>query len=373
MKNRNVTILHILLICIFPVHAFAIDNDACMACHEDESLERINSHGINDQIYFDYREFQYSIHNINGIGCVDCHTDMTELNMDNDPPHPVETAQVVCSNCHEEEGENYAHSVHFLASKKGINIQCNACHGYHFVKSLANKPVLERENGSCLKCHDPFSFHNWLPQKESHFTYVECTVCHAPDAPRHIHLRLYDLVDKTFTTPEKILTALDTDQNSFMSLLDADESGSLSRKEFENMVFILRRKGIHATFHGELLSEHEALIHQVSKAAAQRNCEDCHLPASPFFDAVTLFFVHEDGTFDHFVVDRDVLETYTLSNFYMPGGTRIRELDIIGVFLIIGAVLGISGHQIGRIVTLPIRRKRNENETADKNKKEAKS
>nr|MBF0221393.1 hypothetical protein [Desulfobulbaceae bacterium] len=372
MKNKHIPVLIFALIYFSPFISFAIDNNECMECHGDESIVRTNSHGSNDQISFDYREFQYSIHNINGIGCVDCHSDITKLDMDNDPPHPIEMAQVVCSNCHEEEGENYERSVHAQANKKGMSIHCTACHSYHFTKSLANKPVLERENGSCLKCHDPFKFHNWLPQKESHFTYVECTVCHSPDAPRHIHLRLYDLVTKSFTSPDTILTALDTDQDSFMDLLDSDGSGSLSRKEFENMVFILKRKGIHATFHGELLSEHQPLIHQVSKAAAQRNCEDCHLPASPFFEAVTLFFPHDNGTVDHYVLDRDVLETYTLSNFYMPGGTRIRELDIIGVLMIIGAVFGISGHQIGRMLTVPLRRKRNDKEAARNNKKEAK-
>ena len=246
MKNKILAILiYSITICFLPIQSFAVENDECMECHGDDSIARESSKGINDQIHFEYREFQYSVHNINGIGCVDCHSDISELNMDNDVPHEVELAPVVCSTCHEEEGEAYTHSVHYQASKKGMNIQCYACHGYHFVKSQKSKPVLERENSSCLKCHDPFNQHNWLPQKETHFTYVQCTVCHAPDTPRHIHLRFYDLVTNSFLTPQDIFTALNTDLDSFMPLLDTDASGQLSRKEFENLVFILKRRGIY--------------------------------------------------------------------------------------------------------------------------------
>ena len=277
MKNQ-IFVLHIFLfIFLLPIQSLAIENDECMECHGDSSIERESSQGVNELIYFDYRQFQYSIHNINGISCIDCHTDITELNFDNDVPHSAELAPVVCFSCHEDEAEAYLKSVHHKASKKGMNIQCYACHGYHFVKSTVNKPVLERENKSCLKCHNPYNVHAWLPQKETHFTYVQCTVCHAPDAPRHIHLRFYNLVTNTFLQSQEILTALNTDMDSFMPLIDVDANGAINPEEFENMVFILKRRGIHATFHGELLSEHQPQVHQVNRGAAQRNCEDCHL------------------------------------------------------------------------------------------------
>ena len=74
-----------------------------------------------------------------------------ELDFDQDVPHSITLAAVNCSSCHEEEGQAYVQSVHSRAKSKGMDIQCYACHGYHYVVSLAAKSVLERENKSCLK------------------------------------------------------------------------------------------------------------------------------------------------------------------------------------------------------------------------------
>lgn len=348
------------LLLLHPSAAEAIENDECMECHAERSLTRTASTGARQELYLDYRQFQYSVHNINGIGCVDCHADITQLDFDQEVPHSVSLAPVNCLTCHESEGQAYTQSVHKRASNKGMDIQCYACHGYHDVVSLAAKSVLERENNSCLKCHNPTQYHQWLPQKETHFSYVECTVCHAPDAPRHIHLRFFDLVKKEFLQPKAILSALGTDIDGFIPLLDTDGDAQLNVQEFENMVFVLRRRGVYVTFHGELLSEHQAVIHQVNKGDAKRVCEDCHASASPFFEAVTIFIENDDGTPYHFAVDRKVLESYSVSNFYVPGGTRIRELDLVGVVLVAGATLGIFSHLMGRILTIPIRRKRKE-------------
>ena len=360
MKKPYIIVHLFLSLCLLllTVPCLAIENDECMDCHGDPDLTRMESQGVKQNLSLDYRKFQYSIHNINGIACVDCHSDITELNFDNEVPHALSIKSVDCSTCHEEEGQAYSKSVHMQAASKGMSIKCSACHGYHEVMPGDRLSVLERENKSCLKCHNPFSLHAWLPQKETHFAYVECTVCHAPDSPRHIHLRFFDLVKKDFIDSTDILTSLGTDLEGFLPLIDTDNSGSFSAKEFESMVFILRKRGVHVTFHGELLSEHQPLIHQVTLGNAERDCQDCHLPLSPFFEAVTLFFNNEDGTVTHINVDREVLQTYAVSNFNVPGGTRIRELDLIGVALVAGAILGIGGHLFGRILTIPYRKRR---------------
>jgi len=344
----------------------AIGNNECMECHGDSSLGRTKSQGINNSLFVDQKVFQYSIHNINGIQCVDCHADITELATDQDVPHSLSLAPVNCAGCHEAEASEYMKGVHQQASSKGMTIQCYACHGYHDVVSVENRSVLERENRSCLKCHEPAKFHNWLPQKDTHFTFVQCTVCHAPETPHRIHLRFYDLAKKEFLQPEAVLAALGTDFDGFLAKFNTDgRADELNAEEFDNMVFALNRRGVHASFHAELLSEREPRIHQITKVAAKRTCEDCHAPDSKFFESVALFFVDRDGRAHQYAVDRKVLESYSVNNFYVPGGARMRQLDMFGIFAVVGAGVGVTLHLLGRVVTGPLRKRRKANEKGE--------
>lgn len=362
MKRRTWILIGIIVSC-FPLAAVsgasAIDNGECLECHGDESLTRQGSEGANSSLYVDQKTFQYSVHNLNGIGCVDCHADIATLDSAQDVPHSLTLAPVNCGSCHEAEAVEYRKGVHQQASSKGMTIQCYACHGYHDVVSGEHRPVIERENRSCLKCHEPKRHHNWLPQKETHFSYVQCTVCHAPDAPHHIHLRFYDLAKRDFLRPEALFSALGTDSQGFLTMFNRDERvDELNAEEFENMVFVLSRRGLHVTFHAELLSEREPSVHQVSRVSAQRSCEDCHAPDSRFFDSVAVSFVDQEGVGHQIKVDRKVLESYSVSNFYLPGGSRVRKLDQIGILAVLGAGAGISLHLLGRAVTAPWRRRR---------------
>ncbi len=341
--------------------ASAIENSECMECHGDESLVRTKSQGINSSLFVDQKAFQYSVHNINGIQCVDCHADIQELAADQDVPHSLDVAPVNCAGCHEAEAVAYMDGVHQQASSKGITIQCYACHGYHDVVSGENRTVLERENRSCLKCHEPSKFHNWLPQKETHFTHVQCTVCHAPDTAHHIHLRFYDLAKKNYLQPEDVFSALGTNVDGFMPMFNKDNKvDEMNAEEFDNMVFTLGMRGLHVTFDAELLSQPVPKIHQVSKVAAKRVCEDCHAPDSHFFETVSIFFVDKDGNPNRFAVERKVLESYSVNNFYLPGSSRMRLLDKFGVLAVLGAGAGITLHLLGRVITIPMRRKRHD-------------
>jgi hypothetical protein len=80
--------------CLVPVAAFAIENDECMECHSDDTLARNESEGMKEDLFLDYNKFKYSVHNVNGITCVDCHADIEELNWDNEVPHPTSLAVV---------------------------------------------------------------------------------------------------------------------------------------------------------------------------------------------------------------------------------------------------------------------------------------
>ena len=348
--------------CLISAFAFAIDNNECMECHSDSTIIRSESEGMREDLFIDYNRFKYSVHNVNGITCVDCHSDIEELNWDNEVPHPTSLDMVECDGCHEEEGKAYLNSVHKKASGKGITIPCYACHGYHFVTHLEADSVFERENKFCLKCHNPDNFHDWLPQKETHFAFVECTVCHAPDSPRYISLRFYDLISKQFLGAKELLAALDTDYDSFMSTLDKDKDGIISLLELEDMVFLLRQKNFRGTFHGELVMDMLPTVHHINRGGANRECEQCHNPQSPFFEEVYITLNKDDGSGQRQKVERRVLESYYVNHFYAIGGTRVRYLDKIGLVLIVGGICVVMGHLLVRIVTIPARRKRKEKE-----------
>jgi predicted CXXCH cytochrome family protein len=316
--------------CLVPVAAFAIENDECMECHSDDTLARNESEGMKEDLFLDYNKFKYSVHNVNGITCVDCHADIEELNWDNEVPHPTSLAVVDCDGCHEDEGEAYLDS------------------------------VFERENKFCLKCHNPDNFHDWLPQKETHFAFVECAVCHAPESPRYISLRFFDLVSEQFLGAKDLLAALDTDYDTFMGKLDKDEDGIISLPELEDMVFLLRQRDIRGTFHGELVMEMLPSVHHINRGGANRECDQCHNPQSPFFEEVYITLNKADGTGQRHKVERRVLESYYVNHFYAIGGTRVRNLDKIGLVLIVGGLSVVMGHLLVRIATIPARRKRKE-------------
>jgi len=331
-----------------------------MECHSDDSLARNESEGMKEDLYIDYSRFKFSVHNINGITCVDCHSDIEELKWDDDVPHPTALAMVDCDGCHEEEGEAYLNSVHKKAGGKGITIPCYACHGYHFVTHLESDSVFERENKFCLRCHNPEYFHDWLPQKSTHFSYVECAVCHSPESPRYISLRFYDFISKKFLGTKELLAALNADYETLMDKLDKDQDGIISLQELEDMVLLLRQKDIRGTFHGELVMELLPTVHHVNRGGANRDCEQCHNPQSPFFEEVYISLNKEDGTSQRHKVERRALESYYVNHFYAIGGTRVRYLDKIGLALVIGGLSVVTGHLLVRIATAPDRRRRKE-------------
>jgi hypothetical protein len=101
-------------------------------------------------------------------------------------------------------------------------------------------------------------------------------------------------------------------------------------------------------------------VHHVNRGGANRECEQCHNPQSPFFEEVYITLNKDDGTRERHKVERRVLESYYVNHFYAIGGTRVRYLDKIGLVLIVGGLGVVAAHLLARIVTAPVRRKRKE-------------
>ena len=366
-------ILYISLFCFTNISSgLAMENSQCMECHGDEDLYRSGAEDINKnymsmQLFVDEEKFNNSVHHTNEVACVDCHSDIEELNFDNDVPHKVDLDPANCTSCHEEQGEAFISSSHMKARRKGIVMNCYACHDYHYVRHLESASVTERGNTFCLRCHNPYQSHDWLTQKAAHFDSVECSVCHAPQTQRHIHLSFYDLVTNKSLSGDEILEILSIGEDEFMAKMDKNNDGSINSNEFDDLVLMLRQKTVVSIVHAELVVEPEPIVHSVTKEDAIRECTLCHAPDSPFFNSVTIALSRVDGAVDHFEVDRAILEGYHTSHFSALGGTRIRVLDKIGFLLIAGAGAGVFTHLFARLVTIPVRRKR-EDENVDDSK-----
>jgi predicted CXXCH cytochrome family protein len=353
----------ILLYISIPLLCLSIENSECIDCHSDESLYRseendINLSRIRKHLYLDEEKFNMSVHHQNDVACTDCHVEIEELNYDDDIPHAVNLKPVCCSTCHDQEGESFVKSVHMEARGKGITMRCYACHDYHYVTHLESASVAERENTFCLKCHNPYQSHEWLPQKKAHFDFTECTVCHSPDVPHHIHLNLLDLVKNKYLTGDEIIKILGFEFEEFMPFFDKNKNNLIDVDEFDALVLILRQKNVRAQFHAELVAELEPTVHNVKKEGAIRECKICHSPDSSVFNAVTIVLTRKDGTASHFNVSRDVLYGFHTNNFSALGATRIKLLDMIGVGMILGGICGAIIHLLIRIFTIPLRKRK---------------
>jgi hypothetical protein len=108
------------------------------------------------------------------------------------------------------------------------------------------------------------------------------------------------------------------------------------------------------------VAQMHAEVHGVTSTGANRDCDQCHSPASPLFGKVNIALKKDDGTVIHHEVARSVLESYHTSHIYALAGTRIKLLDKIGLALMGGGVFVVLGHMMVRIATIPARRRKNQ-------------
>lgn len=349
--------------CSFCLPLWAVENSDCFDCHSDatlskESTDNILGTELTESLFVDEDAFNHSIHNINGITCVDCHSDIKELDYDNDIPHAQYLKAVCCVSCHDEAGEEFKNSVHMKMRTKGITMTCYACHGYHYVKQMEGASVAERQNSICLKCHNPYQYHDWLPSGDAHFALVECVVCHAPDVPRHINLKFFDLVSNKFFKSDDLLEALGMKQENFMATIDKNSDGVINTDEFDDLVFMLKQKNIHAVFHAELVADINSIAHHINRGSAQKTCQNCHSANSPYFNSVSILMTGEGGDIHRYTIDRRVLESYYVSHFYLLGGTRMKLLDKIGILILAAGGFVVMAHLSIRVLTIPLRLKK---------------
>jgi predicted CXXCH cytochrome family protein len=161
--------------------------DTCLACHADAGLSVSLPSGETRTLKVDRDTFGKSVHG-GKLGCVDCHTDMTEV------PHtarPFRTAREFtvayseqCKRCHFANYSKTLDSVHYAAVARGDRTAplCVDCHGAHDIK----RPDTPRSaiSQTCARCHEGVqrtyarSVHGRALFEEKNADVPVCTDCH---------------------------------------------------------------------------------------------------------------------------------------------------------------------------------------------------
>ncbi len=131
-----------------------IDNDLCMECHGDEDIEAESDRGKGLDLHVVPEAFEDSPHL--DLSCTECHAGPADFE---DVPHnDGKPIALGCKNCHEDEANEYAHSIHGSKQLEGDQeaATCADCHGKHGIlpaedrRSSTNK---FRLSVTCAKCH----------------------------------------------------------------------------------------------------------------------------------------------------------------------------------------------------------------------------
>jgi cytochrome b subunit of formate dehydrogenase/nitrate/TMAO reductase-like tetraheme cytochrome c subunit len=129
-----------------PLSAQKLKDSDCLTCHADASMTDSDGRSIA----VDQTKFKHSVHGT--FSCVDCHTDVKSLAHDTPPK------KITCDQCHADEGQGYAHSIHAQVTSSGkIPATCQDCHGdvHAIVSGDDSKSPVNHANipSTCGRCH----------------------------------------------------------------------------------------------------------------------------------------------------------------------------------------------------------------------------
>ena len=189
-----------------------LSNDECMACHGEEGMSTTLENRQTLWLSIDADLFSSSVHNHEGIGCTDCHTDITEF------PHPERPAESLrgislalypsCKECHTEQYDQTLDSVHAraLAGANDHAAVCTDCHNPHTQTRITDPATGEinpqakiKIPETCARCHSTIyetyktSVHGKALTDEQNQDVPTCIDCHGVhniDDPTKAEFRL---------------------------------------------------------------------------------------------------------------------------------------------------------------------------------------
>jgi predicted CXXCH cytochrome family protein len=225
-------------------------------------------------------------------------------------------------------------SIHYRKEKKN----CKDCHkeGYDYVPHTSAKPLV------CFYCHEDIKAKFEEIRKEAtqsvHFTTGDvkfsCTTCHTPH---------YMKKAEEMTLAEKNAKCIDCHNNRFntggLSLVERHSWHILAPLHLSKMACI----GCHTK--PEIGVSDIAFKNRIlKKDEATRNCNDCHTSKGKMMSY--LIDIGEKPTIN--LAGEEVFKS-----FYISGATNLKWLDVTGVCLLIGIVVGAFGHSLLRIIKTP--------------------
>jgi len=272
---------------------FPLDNETCLECHgtpdilalsKEERLEMVIPTPKKEEIrkgkltlFVNYGKFRSTVHR--ELQCVDCHTDIEDI------PHPQRLGPVDCAQCHEEIVDHYDKSKHAKVS----NRLCFECHNPHATTSFRKLSQKERM-GICLQCHDK-NGHRWLPQQKLHFQYLECTVCHSPEAVKGLffHLTAQGKDGKRFSLDYRELERFTRGYNGDVAkAIDRNGNGIVEVHEINRFIAKLKEQGVQSPQLEEkvlVLRPYHNFTDQIKQI---KDCTMCHVSTAPFYSQVML-------------------------------------------------------------------------------------
>ena len=350
--------------------ASRVSNDECIECHGREDIQ--SSRGKNR--FIDVSRFALSAHGKKKIGCVSCHDGIVSISRLSQIPHQ-RGIEPKCRECHERVSNEYENSLHYQVSKK----ICYSCHNPHYSVSFRDMSGDQRKN-ICLKCHDTARTHRWLPQKELHFNYLECTSCHSLNA--QIGMLIF-MVDKGEASTDNVLNYKQLvpfieHGKDLVETLDKDGNGRLSDTELYSFMKKVQENGISgATLDLRILVLRPN--HDYSKKVEHtQDCTLCHSKGARFYSKILLEIPESDGGFRTLPVDKDFLlyrgQRPFIGDFYLLGESKIRKedlddvlevikrigfkwLDLIGGCLILFTLASVCFHAMLMFLTRKLRRR----------------
>lgn len=335
--------LLLLLISGMPVRAadsiLSAADERCLDCHDEE-----------------YAQYEGGIHaslrhqgNSKAPACTDCHT---THRVRGKPPYQAETG-APCSKCHGAIFKAYVTSVHSRVEipedeEEEVDahvLGCPDCHRAHDVKAAATENKLKE---TCIGCHENVltAHQKWLPNAALHFEAVACPACHAPMAQRKVDLRLYDSATQMRVREKEGVPQFETRART----IDADGKGLNALALRSLLKEFNRDEGMGRTIlRGRLEVRTGAAAHLLAdKHQAIRNCERCHSKGSDPFQSVTISIARPDGRLLRYDAHKEVLNSVvsidSVGGFYAIGATRIKLLDTLLIFAVVGGIGVPIGH-----------------------------
>jgi len=317
-----------------------------------------------------------TIHGKSGVECIDCHADLTILR-EAEEFKVKEMKTPVCEKCHEKVMAEYKNSTHHKVSEK----ICFGCHDPH--SSVPFKELsVEQRKAICVKCHDPQRGHEWLPQKELHFKYLECTMCHAPQAEKGVVFYL-QRVGKKGTEErlnyEDLAQLLEMKSPDLVKLLDSNGNGFLEDKEVLSILQLLNVKSRRDTINlGVKVLVLKPSHNYTAKDTKAKDCSLCHSSGAGFYSKLIMEIPEHGSGIRTLPLDKSILAGIhripVTSDFYLLGESRISKrdiadlifvvrkigykwLDIIGIFFLLAGLGFVSIHGLIRILTIGIRKR----------------